>query len=159
MDSILTLPTLPAIIDILRKKNKKIVLVGGCFDILHHGHISFLKESKALGDVLIVALEHDENVRRLKGKTRPFQKQSERAEILSSLRFVDFVLLLPPMSTNSEYKDLVASIHPSFVSMTEGDTHLQDKRTQGESVGATVHVISKIDTLSTSELAKKVGLE
>lgn len=159
MESVISFDELNTTLKKIRRKNKSIVLVGGCFDILHRGHIRFLKESKKLGDILVVCLEHDDNVRRLKGNTRPFQSQIERAEILSSLRFVDFVFLLPPMDTYSEYETLVKIINPSAVAMTEGDIHLTAKREQGEKVGAIIHIIPKLQTLSTSELAKKVGLE
>ena len=64
----------------------KIVLVGGCFDILHLGHVVFLEKAKKEGDVLVVLLESDEKVRFLKGKGRPVHTQSERAEILSALK-------------------------------------------------------------------------
>ena len=66
--------------------NCKVVLVGGCFDLLHYGHIAFLKEAKKHGDYLIVLLESDENVRRLKGEGRPFHTQKQRKEMLASCR-------------------------------------------------------------------------
>ncbi|MBI2611763.1 adenylyltransferase/cytidyltransferase family protein [Candidatus Gottesmanbacteria bacterium] len=159
MDRIISLDNLEKVLKKIRSEKKSVVFVGGCFDILHRGHIKFLKESKRFGDILIIALEHDENVRRLKGNTRPFQKQLERAEILSSLRFVDYVLALPPMNKYSEYESLVETIRPDAVSMTEGDIHIAEKKEQGEKVGAVAHIIPKTQTLSTSELAKKVGLE
>ncbi len=74
----------------------KKVLVGGCFDLLHFGHIKFLEEAKKSGDYLVVALESDENVRRTKGETRPIHTQEQRKAMLESLTCVDEVIMLPP---------------------------------------------------------------
>jgi D-beta-D-heptose 7-phosphate kinase/D-beta-D-heptose 1-phosphate adenosyltransferase len=73
--------------------NKSIVFTNGCFDIIHRGHIEYLKQTKELGDYLIVGLNSDKSVERLKGKPRPYQTESDRAEILNSLRFVDIVII------------------------------------------------------------------
>lgn len=72
---------------------KQIVFTNGCFDILHVGHIRYLKEAKKLGDLLIVGINTDASVKRLKGPTRPLQSEDDRAEILSALGCVDFVIL------------------------------------------------------------------
>lgn len=71
--------------------NKKIVFTNGCFDILHVGHVRYLKEAKSLGDVLVVGLDTDEGVRQIKGSVRPIQNQKDRAEILLALSSVDYV--------------------------------------------------------------------
>jgi D-glycero-beta-D-manno-heptose 1-phosphate adenylyltransferase len=75
------------------RSGKKIVFTNGCFDLLHVGHIRYLQAAKALGDVLIVALNTDASVKRLKGPTRPVQSESDRAEILAALGSVDFTFL------------------------------------------------------------------
>lgn len=72
-------------------RNKKIVFTNGCFDILHVGHVRYLQEARACGDVLVVGLDTDESVRGLKGPERPIQSQEERAEILLALSCVDYV--------------------------------------------------------------------
>jgi FAD synthetase len=135
------------------------VLVGGCFDLLHFGHISFLKNAKALGDYLIVALESDENVTRMKGKTRPIHIQAQRKEMLESLSLVDEVVSLPFMTSDKDYADMVSRIHPNIIAITDGDPHEDKKRTHAQSVGATLAVIEKIHTPSTSQLAKLLELE
>jgi rfaE bifunctional protein nucleotidyltransferase chain/domain len=76
-----------------RFHQKKIVFTNGCFDILHRGHIDYLANAADLGDVLIIGLNTDESVSRIKGKNRPFQDQTSRAMILSALHFVDAVVL------------------------------------------------------------------
>lgn len=137
----------------------KKVLVGGCFDLLHFGHISFLKQAKAHGNHLVVALESDENVRRMKGDNRPIHGQEQRKEMLEALTFVDEVLALPPMSTDKAYDDLVNNLKPQVIATTEGDPILDKKRQQAETIGAELVVIPKIHTPSTSQLAKLLELE
>lgn len=137
----------------------KIVLVGGCFDLLHYGHISFLKQAKALGDHLVVALESDENVRRLKNEHRPIHTQRQRREMLEALSFVDEVIELPPMHTDRQYFDFVTKLSPGVIAVTEGDPILAKKQQQATGVGAELVIIPKIRTPSTSQLAKLLGLE
>jgi rfaE bifunctional protein nucleotidyltransferase chain/domain len=136
-----------------------IVLVGGCFDLLHYGHIAFLKQSKKLGDYLLVLLESDENVKRLKGEGRPFHTQTQRKEMLESLSFVDEVLKLKPIQGNQAYYKIVEKIQPAIIACTEGDPLLEHKIKQAEQMGAKAAVIPKISTPSTSQLAKLLGLE
>ncbi|MBI3591333.1 MAG: D-glycero-beta-D-manno-heptose 1-phosphate adenylyltransferase [Candidatus Melainabacteria bacterium] len=80
-------------IDFLRSKNKKLVVVAtnGCFDILHVGHIRSLQKAKKLGDILVVGINSDSSVKKLKGNNRPINSQNERAEILAALECIDFV--------------------------------------------------------------------
>lgn len=82
---------LKLILKTLQKRGKKIVFTNGCFDILHAGHVRYLKQAKKLGDILVLALNSDGSVRKIKGMNRPIVPQKERAEIVSSLEDVDFV--------------------------------------------------------------------
>ncbi len=75
----------------LKKSGKKIVFTNGCFDVLHSGHTKYLSESKKLGDILVIGLNSDNSVKRLKGENRPINNELDRAEVLSSLASVDFV--------------------------------------------------------------------
>lgn len=75
------------------QKNKKIVFTNGCFDLLHVGHIRYLQEARKLGDILVVGVNADASVRRLKGPTRPVQNENDRAEILAALGAVDYTVL------------------------------------------------------------------
>ncbi len=137
----------------------KKVLVGGCFDLLHFGHISFLKEAKKLGDYLVVALESDESAARMKGPARPIHSQKQRQEMLNSLSFVDEVILLPPMKTDEEYFDLVRRVGPSVIAITQGDPIKEKKENQAKQIQAHLVEIPKIHTPSTSQLAKLLELE
>ncbi len=124
-------------------KGKKVVLVGGSYDIMHYGHISFLKNAKAEGDVLVVALESDEFSKKRKKKV-PVHNQSQRAEILASLMQVDYVLKLPFFADHSDYFNLVKSIHPSVIAVTEGDPMIEKKQEQAVLVGAIIKAVSPL---------------
>jgi len=76
-----------------KRQGKKLVFTNGCFDLLHLGHIRYLKKAKSLGDILVVGLNSDRSVKKIKGEKRPILPEKERAEILSSLWFVDYVVL------------------------------------------------------------------
>lgn len=137
----------------------KKVLVGGCYDILHYGHISFLQSSKKLGDFLVVALESDENVKKMKGDHRPIHTLAQRKEMLVSLKCVDEVVTLDPLNSDEEYLDMTKTIQPQIITITEGDPMETKKRNHAKAVGAEVVVIPKVETPSTSQLAKLLGLE
>lgn len=137
----------------------KKVLVGGVFDILHYGHIQFLKKAKALGDYLIIALESDANVKKLKGISRPIHNQKQRKEILESLSFVNEVLILKDEMHDQDYRELVKRVRPFAIAVTKGDPILEKKKTHGKLVGAEVVEIEKIDVPSTTRIAKLLRLE
>ena len=144
----------------LKKERKKTVLVGGCFDILHPGHIQFLDHAKKSGDVLLVFLESDKKITEMKGIQRPLHTQQERAAMLVSLRFVDVVILLPYFSHDQEYNELIKKLQPHIIATTEGDPHTEQKKRQAESVGAKViEVIKYIPHKSTTRLLKILANE
>jgi FAD synthetase len=143
----------------LKRIYMKKVLVGGCFDLIHYGHISFLKQAKAHGDYLVVALESDESVKRMKGDLRPIHNQTQRIDMLESLKFVDEVIPLPPMHGDKDYFDFVTKVKPDVIAVTAGDPVLDKKQKQADVIGAKLVVIPKIHTPSTSQLAKLLGLE
>lgn len=98
---------LQALLAKLRQEDKTIVTTNGCFDILHVGHVRYLEETKKFGDVLIVALNSDASVRRLKGEGRPINNENDRAEVLNALKSVDYVVLFDedsPMQLLAEIK-------------------------------------------------------
>jgi len=76
-----------------RTKGKKCIFANGCFDILHVGHVRYLREARELGDILIVAINSDLSVRRIKGEGRPYTPEKERVEIISSIEYVDYIIL------------------------------------------------------------------
>jgi len=137
----------------------KKVLVGGCFDILHYGHICFLKEAKKKGNYLTVALESDENTKRLKGPGRPIHSQKQRREILESLNFVDEVIELPEMKSDEDYKKLVMKIKPSVIAITKGDVMKKKKEKYALEIGAKLIEIKKTPGFSSTKLARLMNFE
>lgn len=101
---------LTARVAIDRQNNRKIVLANGCFDFFHVGHIRYLAGAKAFGDCLIVGINSDEQVRKLKGEKRPLMPERERAELISALRFVDYVTIFPEPTV----EELIRAIRPNF---------------------------------------------
>lgn len=93
-----------------RKRGTAIVLANGCFDLFHVGHIRYLAGAKALGGLLVVAINSDRQVRQLKGEGRPFMPENERAEIVSAIRFVDAVTIFDEPTV----EDLIVAIRPDF---------------------------------------------
>ncbi len=137
----------------------RIVLTGGCFDILHIGHVRFLSEARGMGDILVVLLESDRKVKELKGKNRPVFIQKERAEMLSALRSVDLIVLLPMMEDDGDYLNLVTKIKPDIIAVTEDDPQIENKRLQAKEVGSELKIIPLIKTFSASKLAEILGME
>ena len=144
---------------IAHKRKEKIVLVGGCFDILHIGHIKFLEMVKNLGGKLFVLLESDEKVRLLKGNHRPIFKQKDRAEALSSLRNVDVVINLDYLSGDEKYQQIVKEIKPDIIAVTENDLQIAKKKIQAESCNGVLKIIPYVKSLSSSILAEILSRE
>lgn len=142
-------------IDFLKKEaqGKKIVLAGGCFDVLHPGHITFLEQAKKEGDFLVVLLESDQKIKELKGGDRPFFSQSDRAKVLSSVRFVDFIILMPYTNSESDYDEIILKINPVTIAVTKGGTDEAFKRRSAEKTGASLKFVTEaIGDYSTSRI-------
>lgn len=141
----------------LKKNNKKLVLVGGCFDILHVGHVDFLNKAKNIGDILMVLLESDERIKRLKGDSRPINNQADRAKLLNCLEMVDIVVSLPDMKSGTEYSELVTEIRPDVIAITSDDPIKDIKKLLAKRVGGKLFVVIKRrEGYSTSEIVKKM---
>lgn len=123
--------------------NKKVVLVGGCFDILHKGHRIFLEAAKKRGDILVVALESDEFIK-IHKKRSPIHSQKDRALLLQSLKLVDGVISLPYFSDVSDYGKLVQIIRPAVIAISENDPHQEEKEQQAQTVGAICTVVTSL---------------
>jgi cytidyltransferase-like protein len=123
--------------------NQAVVLVGGCFDLFHYGHLTFLSQAKQKGDVLIVALEPDEFIQKKK-KRHPIHTQAQRAELLLSHQMVDHVLLLPYFDKDVQYRDLVEDLKPDVIAVTDGDPYLENKKQFASEVRGKVHIVSSL---------------
>ena len=94
----------------LKEQNKKVVFTNGCFDLIHSGHVDYLLKAKEMGDVLILALNTDESIKRIKGEKRPILKQDERAFIVSNLKPVDYVTFFDEDTPAEIINDLIPDI-------------------------------------------------
>jgi rfaE bifunctional protein nucleotidyltransferase chain/domain len=135
-------------------RGEKVVLTNGCFDLIHVGHVRYLRQARALGDVLIVGVNSDASVRRLKGKGRPLLGQEERAEVVAALEGVDYVVIFG----QSTARQLVAALRPE-VYVKGGD--YQEGRDLPEAAevrryGGRVEILPLVPGRSTTELVRLV---
>lgn len=141
--------SLDEICQILKNSDKKIVFTNGCFDILHAGHIKYLNKAKKLGDILIVGLNSDSSVKRLKGKTRPINSQNSRALLLSALEFVDFVVIFDEDTP----LNLIEKIRPDI--LVKGADYV-GKEVVGSNIAKEVVLVDFEDGFSTTNIINKI---
>lgn len=133
----------------LKHNNKKIVFTNGCFDILHFGHISYLKKAKSFGDVLIVGLNSNDSIKRLKGDSRPINDEFDRMQVLKELECVDFVI----MFDEDTPLNLISKIKPDI--LVKGADY-KDKEIVGSEIVKDVRLVEFIPNKSTSNIIKKI---
>lgn len=137
-----------------RSKGAKIVLTNGCFDLIHVGHIRYLAGAKALGDILIVGINSDEQVRKLKGENRPFMNETERAEIVSAFSFVDFVTVFDEPTVT----ELIRAIRPDFHAKgTDYTTETVPEREIVKEYGGQVAIVGDPKDHSSTQLIRIVS--
>lgn len=129
-------------------KNKKLVTTNGCFDILHEGHLKALKESKAQGDILIVGLNSDDSVRRLKGPTRPVNNEFSRACALAALDCVDYVFIFGEDNPIAFLEVLKPDVHTNSEEYGENCVEAETVKKKG----GKIHLIKKIPGISTTKI-------
>ena len=121
MDKLKSLRQIKKIARNLKRRKKKIVFTNGCFDVLHYGHVKYLEKCKSLGDFLIVGLNSDASVRKIKGRRRPITPEKQRSAVLSALEFVDFVTVF----ASATPADLIKEISPDVLAKG-GDWRAKD---------------------------------
>ena len=137
----------------LKKKGKKIVFTNGCFDILHAGHIKLLKKAKELGDVLIVGINRDKSIKKIKGKSRPIMDEKQRIEIISAIEFVDYVV---PFGDTTPEK-LIKIIKPDII--VKGGDYKKDEvigKDIVEKYGGKVYIFPLVKNISTTKIINKI---
>lgn len=155
MKKVLHFTDLDSSIANIRKKGS-IALVGGCFDIIHPGHIEFLRKAKNQAYQLFVLLESDESIAIWKGKGRPINTQEKRAQALAQIPYVDYILLLPRLKTDQEYYEMTNVIRPDIIAITKGDPATSKKAQQAKQVGGKlIEVIERIPEHSTTSIINK----
>jgi rfaE bifunctional protein nucleotidyltransferase chain/domain len=137
----------------LRAEGKRIVLANGCFDVLHVGHVRYLREARKLGDVLFLGLNDDASVRRLKGAGRPVMPLDERAEILESLRDVDHVVVFEEDTADT----LVARLRPDVHAKgTDYTSETVPEAATARAVGARVAIAGDPKSHSTRDVIARI---
>ncbi len=136
----------------LRAENKKIVTTNGCFDILHVGHVRYLKQAKSYGDVLILGLNSDSSVKKLKGPKRPINNQDDRAEVMAALGFIDYVVIFDEGTPVSLLGQIKPDVHVkggdySINSLPEAKTVMD--------AGGRVEFVSFVEGKSTTNIIEK----
>lgn len=150
----LTLDEAAALAAQLRARGRRVVLANGCFDLLHVGHLRYLRAARALGDVLFVAINSDASVARLKGAGRPLLPAAERAELLGSLRAVDHVVIFDDDTADG----LVAALRPAV--HAKGTDYAPDgvpEAATARSVGAQVAIVGDPKEHSTRDLIARIA--
>lgn len=155
VSKVLSIEKLSKAINNAQADGKKITWTNGCYDIMHVGHILYLEKAKALGDILVVGLNSDDSVRKSKGPNRPIVEENQRAKLLASLTFVDYVIIFDDESP----KELIMALQPDIYAKG-GDYTLntinQDERKIVESYGGEIAILPGIDGMSTSHIIDKI---
>lgn len=152
-EGLLSLETFLEVRKKIKNENKTLVFTNGCFDILHRGHIDYLNKAKVLGDYLVVALNTDESVSRLKGKSRPIVKLADRAFVIANLKAVDFVI---SFNEDTPYEIIKAVVPDILVKGSDWKIDQIVGRDIVEKNGGKVIPIDYIDNYSTSSIIEKI---
>lgn len=139
--------------EILRQGEQKVVFTNGCFDILHAGHVTYLEAAKAQGDVLVLGLNTDESVRRLKGPERPINSELDRAKVVGALKAVDYVVLFGEQTAET----VIAEVKPDVY--VKGGDYTLDTLPEAkivQSYGGKVAFIDMVEGRSTTNIINKI---
>ncbi|NLE03059.1 MAG: D-glycero-beta-D-manno-heptose 1-phosphate adenylyltransferase [Fibrobacter sp.] len=142
-----------ALIKPLRDAGKTLVTTNGCFDIVHSGHVKYLSDAAALGDILVVGINSDDSVKRLKGPTRPIQSETERTLLISSLKMVDYAFIFYEDDPRTFLEVLKPDIH------VKGGDYIPEKLPEKEVVekyGGKIVIVPFISGFSTTSIVNKI---
>lgn len=142
------------ILETAKKDGKKVVFTNGCFDILHRGHVTYLNEAKRQGDILVVGVNSDASVKKLKGESRPINSEYDRAFVLDGLKAVDYTVIFEEDTP----EDLIACLKPS-VHVKGGDYKKEDlpETKIVESYGGKVVILNFVEGKSTTNIINKIN--
>lgn len=153
MEKLIEKEKLDNIIKKLKSENKKIVFTNGCFDILHAGHVRYLKESKKFGDILIVGLNSDISVKKIKGESRPINPEMDRAEVLAGLEAVNYIVLFDETSPVKLLEEIKPDIY------TKGADYTVETLPEAKTVlsyGGKIEFIKFLEGRSTTKIIDKI---
>ena len=137
----------------LKKQGQTIVTTNGCFDILHIGHLRYLKKAKSYGDILVVALNSDSSTRALKGDSRPINNENDRAELLANLNCVDIVVIFDEISPEKLLVEIAPDVH------TKGADYTIETLPEAKAImaaGGKIEFIDFVQGKSTTNVVKKI---
>ncbi|MBQ7478774.1 MAG: D-glycero-beta-D-manno-heptose 1-phosphate adenylyltransferase [Selenomonadaceae bacterium] len=142
--------------DVLRRGGRRIVFTNGCFDLLHAGHVRYLARARSFGDCLVLGLNTDASVRRLKGPSRPINREEDRAEVVGALRSVDYVVLFGEETAEA----LIAEVRPT-VYVKGGDYTLETlpEAKIVQSYGGRVEFVDMVEGRSTTKVIERIRQE
>ena len=153
MNRILGREEAAALIESLKAQGKKVVFTNGCFDILHVGHLRYLEQAREQGDLLVVGVNSDASVKRLKGPTRPINSELDRAEMLAGLKAVDYTVIFTEDTPVEIIDELKPSIH------VKGGDYKKEDLPETEVVernGGEVRILMLVDGKSTTSVVNKI---
>jgi len=119
MTKIRTREELREIIKKLKAEGKRVVLANGCFDLIHGGHISYLESSKSRGDILVVAVNSDRSIKKIKGEKRPIYPEKERLEILEAIEHIDYLMVFDENTVDGILRELHPDVHAKGTDYTK----------------------------------------
>lgn len=137
-----------------KAKGKRIIFTNGCFDLIHPGHVSYLNESKSLGDILVVALNSDDSVKKLKGESRPLNSLDDRSIVMDALKPVDYVTYFSEDTPLNVINKLIPDV------ITKGGDYKVSEVVGGDTViknGGNVVIINFVDGKSTTKIINKMN--
>lgn len=152
---IASLDELPERTKELRIAGKKIVVTNGCFDLLHVGHIRYLKAARALGDALVVGVNGDQSVRELKGRGRPLNNEKDRAELVASLDSVDLVAIFPELRATRFIELVKPNVYVKGGDY-DSETLNPEERRMLEQIGSKIEIVPFQKGYSTASLIEKL---
>ena len=150
--NVVLLSEIAAMMKKARTSGQKIIATNGCFDILHVGHLRYLEASKALGDLLVVGINSDSSVKRLKGESRPINPEHDRAELLASLKPVDYVVIFDELDAVNFLKEVKPDVY------TKGGDYNPENLPEYSTVqeiGAKIEIIDLVEGKSTTAMVSK----
>lgn len=138
---------------VLRESGQRVVFTNGCFDILHAGHVRYLNTARSFGDCLVLGLNSDASVRRIKGPSRPINNEQDRAEVIDALACVDYVVIFDEPTAEA----LITKVHPDIY--VKGGDYTIETLPEGQIVqayGGRVELVSLVEGRSTTNVIKKI---
>ena len=154
-NKVVSMSELPARVKKIRANGKRVVATNGCFDLLHAGHVRYLKAARALGDILVVGLNGNTSVRELKGEGRPLNDEKDRAEVLAALESVDLVTIFPELRATRFLEAVTPDIYVKGGDYNS-NTLNADERAALEKVGAKIEIVPFEKGYSTTGIIEKL---